>query len=191
MNCEEFAQRMHHCLDHRSALEDQGDLASHASQCESCRAQLEAWQQISSIMPEVTVEVRGDETTGDTRGKSIAMFMGLAAAVLFAAVSLWGRADIDTPVVADSTIGNPTVAARDDGEMAEVTGAESGSRPTMLAQAAVELDPTSWWQSVQDQDWVDRTMPAVRSVQEGVAPLGRSLMRAVTILTTGGHDQTS
>ena len=31
----------------------------------------------------------------------------------------------------------------------------------------------------------------VRSVQESVAPIGRSLMRAVTILTTGSRNQTS
>jgi hypothetical protein len=44
---------------------------------------------------------------------------------------------------------------------------------------------------VQRRDWVGNTMPTVRTVQEGVAPLGRTLMRAVTILTLGAREQTS
>lgn len=61
----------------------------------------------------------------------------------------------------------------------------------VLAQVTGELDPAGWWRSVQDRDWVGQTMPAVQSVKQGVAPIGRSLLRAVTILTTSGHDQTS
>jgi hypothetical protein len=62
--------------------------------------------------------------------------------------------------------------------------------PAVLVQTG-ELDPALWWQSVQNRDWVGQTMPAVQSVRDGVAPIGRSLMRAVTILTTGGGEQTS
>ncbi|MDC0288799.1 hypothetical protein OAL01_05050 [Rubripirellula sp.] len=60
-----------------------------------------------------------------------------------------------------------------------------------LAQATGELDPVVWWRSVQDRDWVEETMPTVRSVRQGVAPLGRTLVRAVTILTIGGEGRTS
>jgi hypothetical protein len=59
-----------------------------------------------------------------------------------------------------------------------------------LARVASETDPTDWWNSVQDRDWLGQTMPTVNSVREGVAPIGRSLLRAVTILA-GGSERTS
>ena len=53
------------------------------------------------------------------------------------------------------------------------------------------LDALEWWASVRERDWMAETMPAVRSVQQGVAPLGRSLLQAVTVLTVGDPGQTS
>ena len=78
-------------------------------------------------------------------------------------------------------------------EAAQPTMVETPTSPSssLLAQTVPELDPAGWWRSVQDRDWVGQTMPTVQSVKEGVAPLGRTLMRAVTILTIGGQDQTS
>lgn len=56
----------------------------------------------------------------------------------------------------------------------------------MSTNVNIDLDPAIWWQGVRNRDWVGHTMPAIESVQRGVAPLGRTLIRAVTILTTGG-----
>jgi hypothetical protein len=53
------------------------------------------------------------------------------------------------------------------------------------------LDALEWWASVRERDWMAETMPVVRSVQRGVAPLGRSLLQAVTVLTVGDPGQTS
>lgn len=61
----------------------------------------------------------------------------------------------------------------------------------MVASHSPGSEPHVWWQRVQGQEWVAQTMPAVRSVRDGVAPLGRSLMQAVTILTVGPGDQTT
>jgi hypothetical protein len=72
---------------------------------------------------------------------------------------------------------------------ADIDQATAGSG--LLAANQLNVDPVGWWRDVQDRDWVSQTMPTVRSMQEGVAPLGRTLMRAMTILTTGGRDQTS
>ncbi len=58
---------------------------------------------------------------------------------------------------------------------------------SLLAQA----DPSGWWSQVRQRDWVGETMPAVRSVREGVAPLGRSLLQAVTILTIPNGERTT
>lgn len=62
--------------------------------------------------------------------------------------------------------------------------------PSSLAMT-VEASAANWWQDVQTRDWVGQTMPAVKSMRDGVAPLGRSLMRAVTILAIGGSERTS
>ncbi|MGI9470993.1 MAG: hypothetical protein ACR2NZ_05650 [Rubripirellula sp.] len=172
MNCDDFSQRMHEQLDHRMPLEGDPELWQHADRCESCKAQIEAWQQIAPLVgreSEFRPSVRGRE-----RRKNV-LLAGTVAAGL-AAGFLFAFSGIPAPE-----------------KSAQPTMAESLPAPSspLLAQTSGELDPASWWRSVQDRDWVGQTMPAVRSVKEGVAPLGRTLMRAVTILTIGGQDQTS
>lgn len=181
MNCDDFSQRMHERLDRRRTLDSDDELWAHGRQCESCRAQMDAWRQIASIMPSA-VELpthdapKGDVLTSGVRrnhslGKTLSALAGLAAALLIAVFVSWDDSHTNPTVVADA-------AAVDQGE-------------TVLAQASDEIDPALWWRSVQDRDWVGQTMPMVKSVQEGVAPIGRSLMRAVTMLTIGGREQTS
>jgi hypothetical protein len=97
--------------------------------------------------------------------------------MLIAVTSYWYASDLGTASV--------------DSDAADVDSAGMDDHQVVLAQVTGELDPAGWWRSVQDRDWVSQTMPAVQSVKQGVAPIGRSLMRAVTILTTGGYDQTS
>ena len=92
----------------------------------------------------------------------------IAAVILFAVVGFLPTKPANQPIIA---------------------GASASS--AALVQTPGELDPVLWWQSVQDRDWVQETMPTVRSVRQGVAPLGRTLVRAVTILTIGGEGQTS
>ena len=106
-------------------------------------------------------------------GIPLAAGVGLAAVLLVALMANRGDPDRVEAVVADTAQTRTPV------------------RSDALVQTGTDLDPASWWRSVQDRDWVGQTMPAVRSVREGVAPLGRSLMRAVTILAIGGRDQTS
>jgi len=169
MNCDEFAQRMHQRLDDRLSLASDGELRRHACQCPSCRAELHAWRRIASVMPVSSGDVR-PTLIGNRYVRTVSAIAGLAAAILFALVVVGNVEDSRTTAI-DS-------AAVDDHE-------------TALAQQTSELDPALWWRDVQDRDWVRQTMPAVRSVQQSVAPIGRSLMRAVTILTVGGREQTS
>ena len=91
--------------------------------------------------------------------------MGLAAALLLMSVLRQQSTDSRPPVA-------PHAVAQV-GEGADAAG----------------MDPQIWWRDVQDRDWIAQTMPAVRSLREGVAPLGRSLLQAVTILTTGSGEQ--
>ena len=172
MNCDQFARRMHDCLDHRVSLDRDLDLSQHADQCESCRAQLDAWRQIATIMPGGAHRRRHPTAHMPSARAWLTTAAGLAAAVCLALLIVArGDRDADAPIVTDAAV--------------------TQEHPAVLAQATGEMDPARWWRSVQDRDWVGQTMPAVRSVREGVAPLGRSLMRAVTILTIGGRDQTS
>lgn len=66
------------------------------------------------------------------------------------------------------------------GELVSLPSAESRPLPVQ-----------EWFNEVQRQSWIDQTMPVVRNVGKGVAPLGRSLQQAVSILTPGGRDTTS
>jgi hypothetical protein len=162
---------MHHCLDLRESTEGDSELNQHARQCESCRAQLEAWRQIAAVIPGRVHRPGPDNSRTGFSAAWYAVAAGLAAALLLPLILARGEKQAVTPMIADSTV--------------------AGEHQAVLAQATGDVDPAGWWRSVQDRDWVGQTMPAVRSVQEGVAPLGRSLMRAVTILTIGGREQTS
>ena len=161
MNCDDFSQRLQWLLDERLRLESDRRLQRHARQCELCRGQLDAWQQIASIMPAAPDRRQ--------RGRSLAL-CGLAAAALIALVVHWNL-----------TGPRGTIADRSEHPL--------GGDP--VAVASRDVDPVLWWQGMQDRDWVAQTMPAVRNLREGVAPLGRSLLQAVTILTLGGGEQTT
>ena len=177
MNCDDFGQRLHERLDHRLSLRGDRVLCQHAERCESCRTQMDVWEQISPLIgPTPDRQTLQNSVVQKSQGDcrrvlmTVSWFTGLAAIFLLAFSGI-----------------------RDANESAQPTMEESSPNTALplLAQTAEDLDPAMWWRSVQDRDWVGQTMPTVRSVKEGVAPLGRTLMRAVTILTIGGQDQTS
>lgn len=187
MNCDEFQHRMHQCLDDRLSMDSDRDLSRHARQCEFCRVRMQAWSQIASVMSDrpatpaatapVLMESRPDADSNHSRF-ALRNVAGLAAAMLIAMVAVWYAASPSSSPLVDSGDGVVDAAGVDEGEL-------------MLAQTTSRLDPADWWRSVQDRDWVSQTMPTVQSVKDGVAPIGRSLMRAVAILTLGGDGQTS
>lgn len=176
MTCEDFVQRMHERLDQRKALEADEQLVQHARNCTNCRSQLDMWAKIAPLMKAdlaVPVTIDGMGSNADLLGLRVIpplLTAGLAAAILIAVVGI-----TTTKPYQQTTIVN----------------APTSSSTPILAQATGELDPVVWWRSVQDRDWVGETMPTVQSVKEGVAPLGRTLVRAVTILTIGGEGRTS
>ena len=91
MNCEEFGQRMHQCLDQRLPIDADDQLSLHALQCESCRAQMHAWCQIATIMPRsgVDLPVTGERETqsrGSHGSQRAVAAVALAAVML---VSIW------------------------------------------------------------------------------------------------------
>ena len=174
MRCEDFHERMHDRLDQRLPLKSDQYLSHHAANCQDCRSEMQIWIELA---PLVKSDSRGSTvSTGVSLGSAAKGYRAIppmltaviAVAILIAVVGISPTESTSKPIILE----------------------ESASLDT-LAQATGELDPVVWWRSVQDRDWVEETMPTVRSVRKGVAPLGRTLVRAVTILTIGGEGRTS
>ncbi len=186
MNCDEFDQRMQQLIDARTALADDEQLTAHANGCPDCGERMYWWGQIDSVVP-TAVQSPDPSFAGDrfadagfagassigadvssARRKNLfawSMFAAVAAGLLVAFVLGSSRHEANRTPVAKQL-------------------------PTSVDQH-IDVDPARWWRDVQDRDWISQTMPAVQSVRDGVAPLGRSIKHAVAILTTGGGEQTS
>ncbi|GAA5506677.1 hypothetical protein [Novipirellula caenicola] len=134
--------------------------------------------------------------------------MVLVAAAVMVIAFRWPSAPSTTPV-AESSIASSAVPSSGEVPSSENTLSMLTSEKILAAEnLAVESlavkrlggegpangmrgNPVAWFHSVQPQNWLGQTMPTVESFREGVAPIGRSLLRAVTILTTAGKDQPS
>ena len=180
MNCDQFVSRMDERLDQRLPLEGDHDLARHAHVCSDCRQKLETWAELVAVLHSPSEDPESSESLNREpavrpghRIVALAGSMAAVAATVLAVVMTLDRSGTDLEHRPGDAVGQSE--AIDESAMAQVNG----------------VDPSQWWQRVQSREWVDRTMPAVRSVQEGVAPIGRSLMRALTILTTSSSEQTS
>lgn len=186
MNCQLFADRMQSCLDRRQPIDGDPELQRHAKGCPECRSRWETWMQIeetlrqrtgtlplerAAAVPSYAAGVGGRRR--EFRPRRLSLTAGLAAAIL---VGLFVRFDSgsfpqdERRLIADAVL--------------EPVGME-------LAEGASESDPSPWIRDLSERRWIDQTMPAVWSVRDGVAPLGRSLMQAVTILTYRGSTQAS
>ncbi len=171
MRCEEFLEHLHERLDQRLPLESDRNLTQHAASCEECWSEMRVWLEIAPLLKSDDMEcAKVDVASSSQRYRAIPPILtaALAVAILIAVVGFSPTKSDSKPILSDATASSDT-----------------------LAQATGELDPVLWWRSVQDRDWVEETMPTVRSVRQGVAPLGRTLVRAVTILTIGGEGRTS
>ena len=176
MNCDEFDQRMQQLIDDRTALADDEQLTAHANGCPDCGQRMYWWGQIDSVVPTAVQSpdrgFAGDRSIGadvsSARRKNLfawSMFAAVAAGLLVAFVLGSSRHEAHRTPVAKQL--------------------------PMSVDQHIDVDPARWWRDVQDRDWISQTMPAVQSVRDGVAPLGRSIKHAVAILTTGGGEQTS
>lgn len=181
MRCEEFIEHLHERLDQRLPLGSDRDLELHAAKCDDCWSEMCVWLEIAPLLKSGQIECAQVEVASSSKGHRALppiMTAVLAAAILVAVVGISPTKSNSKPILSDAAVSSGTVSSGtvSSGSVAQVTG---------------ELDPVVWWRSVQDRDWVEETMPTVRSVRQGVAPLGRTLVRAVTILTIGGERRTS
>lgn len=178
MRCSDFLDRLQRQLDDRVNPESDRELMRHARQCPACGEQLGAWRQVSQVLSRPSVSLDRVPMVASSRGP---VFVRALQGLAVAAVLAWLVVPASLP---DASNG------REESEVPSVAiplVSQAGGQ----SQVGADLDPSRWWNQVQDRSWVSQTMPTVRSVREGVAPLGRTLMRAVTILTIGARDQAS
>lgn len=170
MNCEHFYQKMQDRLDDRLGLNGDQDLVQHASSCGNCRSKLDVWLSIESVIGSPRASVA-------TPAPKASRFPAYALACVAASVLI-----------------ALTIVPRQQDRGSESRAVVSLSSPASSfdpIQVDAALQAAQWWSEVRGDDWVAQTTPTVRSVREGFAPLGRSLMQVVTILMVGESGQAS
>jgi hypothetical protein len=167
MNCNEFEGRMQRLIDEGLSLIHDDQLSSHAASCPQCDQQIRLWQQIDSVLLDVPCVPEVKLRPLATGGRAAASILSAVAAVLLLVFLL----------------------PHPEGEQIAKTTALAQREPD--EELAALVDPADWWRNMRAKDWIGQTMPAVHSVRDGVAPLGRSLLQAVAILTTGAGESTS
>ena len=182
MRCEDFLRRMHDRLDVRSALDSDEQLWQHAERCSQCRSRLRAWQQVASALnaaapassdrPARRLSASGASLRRPTGSLGLGWAgLALAACVLVTLVLQ------PEPPGRKAPVGQTRAVAQ-----AEPARLQPAARPR---HAAPPVHPALWWKRMRQREWLDQAMPAVHSVAEAVAPLGRSLLQAVVILAHG------
>ena len=169
MNCDQFTVRMNELIDRHRAVDRASLLTGHSAVCRGCRSKIEAWRKIESVIDaDAHSQLRVAEQVSPNR--QVFRVAALAASLMLAVG--WIRHQ----TVTDSREVSAAI------EITPSTGLDVSDE----SRAAVQ-----WLLSMHQRDWVAESMPTVRSVQEGVAPLGRSLMQAVAVLAVGGRGQAS
>lgn len=176
--CERFDRRMQDRLDAREAIDDDVTLREHAESCAACRQRRDAWLRIErGLFPAADVgEVGFGADPGGRPNRSDRSRVGRVTTVAVTAAAVL-MAVVVRQIDADRRESSPVVVAAD-GDRGTV-----GEAPDGMPIADVSAP---WIGDFSKQAWYDRTMPAVRSVRDGVAPLGRSFLQAVAILSHGG-----
>ena len=156
-DCDRFQQRFQHRLDRGQPLDDDRLLRQHASRCDDCRADLDAWRQISRSI---------DHSAGSRRhDRRRARFRSAAAAAALLAGVLWysippGRDPLATRPA-------PTPAAE----------------PMLIwADAGGSLASSPWL-----GQWTDAVAEPLVPIGEGVRPLARGFRSALGLLIIPGH----
>lgn len=197
MNCTEFLGRLQRQLDDRLPPEADSQLIRHAERCEACRSRLDLWRRLAAVMPTAETDLVATTTLAATSSRSHGFsrwsLAALAASAALLVFVVSRETEPEVSVVAQDrhpplTVPGPRIGGS---EQPRIDGSEESVGDPSGGLAWKPIDAADWWERVHGGAWVDQTLPTVQSMREGVAPLGRTLMRAVTILTIGGYDQTS
>jgi hypothetical protein len=192
MKCDEFQQQFQRFLDRRDRLPNR-QMREHADLCASCRYQLQLWQRIETSLASesphdqtpinIDSPVKASRSSRRVRQRPTIRGGSLVAAATAACLTVI----IAMHRTSDPNMDTPRLTSMDTSQT------ELG---TIEPSIGLHRDPFLWWNELRDRewnsgDWVSRTLPTVRIVSDGVAPLGRSIQRAATLLTTATREQTS
>ncbi|KAA1260564.1 hypothetical protein LF1_31040 [Rubripirellula obstinata] len=178
MDCNEFQRQFQRSLDRRDASPNR-EMQSHANQCASCQHQVQLWQSIETSLASKTYQEPQTNQSKSIKGRSI-----VAVAVAASLAIAFATQRTTDPIAESQSPDSQSLTSID---------SQTNASKTDLATSITgpQLDPSIWWNDIRDRDWVGRTLPTVRIVSDGVAPLGRSIQRAATLLTTAPREQTS
>lgn len=183
MNCEQFGERLQRQLDERRDLSSEQELRRHAARCSRCGVD---WR-ISVHLQSLPQRVEGERPTRTVRWAVAAALVGLCVSTFLVSASYQTASVPDSPAIHESaTTGDhpgppaPIDRLRPNAASARLT-TTTGNPPD-----AIKI---RWWDDVDTDEWLGQTMPAVRSVRDSVAPLGRSLMKAVALLTSSAKEE--
>ena len=191
LSCEQFRRRMDELLDDRRDAATDAVLRNHADDCSTCRDALRLWSQVDLVFSghadrQDPPPVR-PAAISNTLSPQAKTALTLAAAVLL----LLGLGRL---ISLSSQPENRIIASAElpesSGAMAPLRsgGDETSSTDSPDQELANAEDPAwrsgNWWIAVADDRWVQHTLPAVDSVRQSVAPIGRSMKQAIAILMT-------
>lgn len=189
MNCDEFLSQMHECIDQQLPIESDAKLQDHVDHCSTCRSQWNAWTEISTAFAPLQVcqPARVEQAPVSDQGfRKSHVRLGLSLAVAMTVLFVFANRHPD---------GTDSVAKTGAQSTDSFTGVERPVGAAILGapeiSSGLHPEAAAWWQDVQQRDWLAQTMPAVLRVRNGVAPYGRTLLQAVSILTVGGGEKTS
>jgi hypothetical protein len=187
MNCNDFQRQFHHQLDQRDRSFDDA-MQQHMRGCDHCRGQIQLWDLIEhSVQSPSPANLFCGPSLASSWPQTLGQFArGCAkpvAAMAVAASLLWMIFGISD----DSTL--PVVSKTQEVRPADLIVSESNipSGPAGWQSGATTqpaIHPALLWNDLRQRDWLGETMPTVHYVRDGVAPLGRSIKRAATLLTT-------
>ncbi len=166
MTCDEFSELLQEEIDNRHPIEQCTRLVEHCHRCKNCHQQFDTWRLIESA---ITLPSQQKHR----RSRPVASFTLATSALLLISIGMFKRSNEHSP------------------EVHHIASASQALRPPALDARERKDDPIVWIQGVHERYWVEQTMPTVSSFRAGVAPMGRSLLKAVTILTTTQGGQTT
>jgi hypothetical protein len=180
---------MDRLLDQRKNLSEDASLCRHAERCPPCSQRLRAWSEIDRAVcwrPAPGVDHQAMARIAGRRRRSAWRVGGLATAALllvWASTGYW----FSTPQSLQPRTITATIGIEPDSDLTR-----DAIHPKAL-QAGLEPSPVllwqsgQWWNAMSDDRWVYQTIPAVDSVRQGVAPIGRSMRQAFAILMNRTH----
>lgn len=193
MNCDDFTVWLNEHLDSRTELHLTDSVQQHIDTCHACAGQLSAWQQISLVLPNDKQVQTFRRPVKRRRNLPVAVTLLVASAAclmtMFLGLSAWNHRDA-TLVTAQSS----TTLGTDSSSQPALPNVDDSPQESVdpsLNPSFVATDAGNWWQQVDRQEWIDSAMPTVQSMRDGVAPLGRSFVQAVTLLTRFGGARAS